>query len=121
MFKDGWFHWMALLAQGDKPAAPATDPFVMFMPLIIIGVLFYFMLIRPQRREQTVRQDMLKTLKKHDKVVTIGGMLGSIANISPDGDTVTVKVDDNTKITFQRSAIQRVLRTDEGAEQTTSA
>src|SRR5688500_15374088 len=105
MFEDAGAIWVAILAQAAKPAeepapaAQAADQFLWWLPMVAIGVLFYFMLIRPQRKEQVQRQDMLKALKKHDKVVTIGGIVGSIANVSADGETVTLKVDDNTRLT----------------------
>jgi preprotein translocase subunit YajC len=61
---------------------------------------------------------MLSALKKNDRVVTIGGMIGTVANITPDGQEVTLKVDDNTRIRMIRSSIQRVLSGDGEAEKT---
>lgn len=87
-----------------------------FLPFIAIAVIFYFLLIRPQRREQANRDAMLSALKKNDRVVTIGGMIGTVANISADGQEVTLKVDDNTRIRMIRSAIQRVMAS-EGEEE----
>ena len=99
-----------LLAAGDEKApAPGADSLMMFAPLIAIGIIFYFLLLRPQRREQASREAMLAALKKNDKVLTIGGVIGSVANISADNQEVTLKVDDNTRIKFIRSSIQRVL------------
>ena len=95
-----------LLAAGDDKAAPATDGLMMFAPLIAIGIVFYFLLLRPQRKEQASRESMLAALKKNDKVLTIGGVIGSVANISSDGQEVTLRVDDNTRIKFIRSSIQ---------------
>ena len=107
-----------LLAAGEEKAAPATDGWIMFAPLIVIGIIFYFLLLRPQRKEQASREAMLAALKKNDKVVTIGGVIGSVANISSDGQEVTLKVDDNTRIKFVRSSIQRVLSSEGDAEKT---
>jgi len=98
-----------LLAAGDEKAAPGTEGLMMFAPLIAIGIVFYFLLLRPQRKEQASLEAMLAALKKNDKVLTIGGVIGSVANISSDGQEVTLKVDDNTRIKFIRSSIQRVL------------
>ncbi|MBI3861554.1 MAG: preprotein translocase subunit YajC [Planctomycetia bacterium] len=81
----------------------------MFAPLILIAVVFYFLLLKPQRREQAARDAMLAALKKNDKVQTVGGILGTVANISDDGTEVTLKVDDNTRIKFTRGSIQRVV------------
>lgn len=91
----------------------------LLMPMLIIGVLWYFLLIAPQRREQAQKNERLKALKKNDKVVTIGGIIGVIANIEPEGNEVTLKVDENTRIKFLRTSIQTVLsedKTDEAAK-----
>lgn len=68
-------------------------------PFILMGGIFYFMLYRPQKQEQQKRQRMLDSLKKGDKVVTIGGMFGVITAISEKKVTLNVEVD------FARSAI----------------
>lgn len=83
-----------------------------FVPFIAIAIFFYFFVIRNQRREQSGRDAMLAALKKNDKVVTVGGIIASVANISPDGQEVTLKVDENTRIKFIRSSIQRVMSPD---------
>lgn len=108
----GW-----LLAQEEpKQQPPAGGEFAMFLPFAAIAVIFYFLLIRPQKREQAARESMLSALKKNDRVVTIGGMIGTIANITADGQEVTLKVDDNTRIRMIRSSIQRVLSAEGEAE-----
>lgn len=102
------FSWLLAQAeQGGKPQTP--DTITMMLPFLAIAVLFYFMLIRPQQREQANRKSMLNTLKKNDRVLTIGGILGTVANISEGGEEVTLKVDDNTRIKFKRSSIQQIL------------
>ena len=103
---------MWLLAAGDDKAPQGAEGFMMFAPLIAIGIVFYFLLLRPQRKEQASKDAMLAALKKNDKVLTIGGLIGSVANISSDGQEVTLKVDDNTRIKFVRSSIQRVMSSD---------
>jgi preprotein translocase subunit YajC len=105
-----------LLLGADDKGQQGADGFLMFAPLIAIGIVFYFLLLRPQRKEQASRESMLAALKKNDKVLTIGGVIGSVANISPDGQEVTLKVDDNTRIKFIRSSIQRVLSSETEAE-----
>ena len=91
-----------------KDAPP--PPWMQFLPFIAIGLFFYFILLRPQQAEQRRRKELLTTLKKNDKVVTTGGMIGTIADISSDGTRVTLRVDDNTRIKFLRSAIQEPLK-----------
>lgn len=104
---------LLMLAQGAEEAAK-TPPWVGFAPMVLIGVFFYLFLIRPQQRDAKRRQELLSTLKKNDKVYTSGGLIGTIAEISGDGQRVTLKVDDNTRIKFLRSSIQGIV--DEKAE-----
>lgn len=95
------------VANAAKDAPPA---WMQFLPFIAIGLFFYFILLRPQQAEQRRRKELLTTLKKNDKVVTTGGMIGTIADISSDGGRVTLRVDDNTRIKFLRSAILEPLK-----------
>lgn len=100
---------------GEQPAAGARkvqpDPpgWVQFLPLAFIGIMFYMILLRPQQKEQHRRRETLGSLKKSDKVVTTGGIVGTIADLSQDGRFVTLKVDDSTRIRFLRSAIHGLL------------
>ncbi|MFN0050904.1 MAG: preprotein translocase subunit YajC [Planctomycetales bacterium] len=105
-----WMTAVSLLAEEEQKngALPFAD-LIQFSPFILIIIVFYFLLIRPQRREQATRESMLAALKKNDKVVTIGGIIGTIANISADGQEVTLKVEDNTRLRVVRSSVQRVL------------
>lgn len=91
-----------------------TTPLSMLLPLAAIAFVFYLMIFRPQRREQKARQDMLATLKKNDRVVTTGGIYGVVANVRPEADEVTIKVDEatNTKLKVTLSSIARVTRDD---------
>ena len=77
------------------------------MPLVLIVGIMYLFMIRPQQKKQKETQKMIDSLKKGDKVVTIGGIHGTIA--STKENTVLVKVDDNTKIEFNRTAIATVI------------
>ena len=84
-----------------------------FLPMIAIFAIFYFFLIRPQNKKQKETEKMIAALKKGDKVVTIGGIHWVIS--STKEKTVVVKVDDNTKIEFNRTAIATVV-TDKPAD-----
>jgi preprotein translocase subunit YajC len=72
-------------------------------PFVLMIVVFYFLLIRPQQKKTKTRNTMLKALKKGDKVVTIGGLHGTILEISDD--IVVLRVNDVTKLTFDRGSI----------------
>jgi preprotein translocase subunit YajC len=78
-----------------------------FLPFILIIVIFYFLIIRPQNKKQKETQKMLAAIKKGDKIVTIGGIHGVISTVREN--SVVVKVDDNTKVEFSRSAIATVV------------
>jgi preprotein translocase subunit YajC len=80
------------------------SPFALIIGMFLI---FYFLLIRPQQKKQKELKKMLESLKRGDKVVTIGGMWGSITDVKEK--TVIVKVDDNTKLEFSRDAIGQVV------------
>ena len=83
-----------------------SNMLVTLLPFILMFVIFYFLLIRPQQRKSRERNSMLRALKKGDKVTTIGGLHGTIHEITDD--TIVLKVNDVTKLTFDRSAINNV-------------
>jgi preprotein translocase subunit YajC len=78
-----------------------------FLPFVLIIGIFYFLIIRPQNKKQKETQRMLGALKKGDKIITIGGVHGVISTVRES--SVVVKVDDNTKVEFSRSAIATVV------------
>src|SRR5690554_3727878 len=113
--------WLAtnlipLVAQAEGgEAAPGLDlPF--FVPVIIIGILLYFLLIRPERKRSAETADLLKSLKKNDHIVTIGGIYGTIVNVQEGSDTITIRVDENTntKLRIRRSAVSAIVKDDDG-------
>lgn len=90
------------------------------VPFILIIFIFYFFLIRPQNKQRKKLDEMIAALKKGDKVVTIGGIHGVVS--SAKEKTVVVKVDDNCKIEFSRTAIANVENNASGeAKKDTSA
>ncbi|MDZ4815424.1 MAG: preprotein translocase subunit YajC [Verrucomicrobiota bacterium] len=108
--------YMALLAfTSTPPGTESTSPgWSSFVPIIFIFVAFYFVLIRPQMKKQKQTEQMVRNLKTGDKVVTVGGMLGTVASVK--NDTVVLKVAENVKLEFQKSAVSAVTTTkDSGA------
>jgi preprotein translocase subunit YajC len=79
------------------------------LAIVMIVVLGYFLVWAPERKKQRAYKDQLAAIKKNDRVVTIGGIYGVVANINREADKVTLKVDDNTKIDFTLGAISRVI------------
>jgi preprotein translocase subunit YajC len=98
-----------LLGQTTAPARPADSGLLQWFPLLAMGLIFYFLLIRPQGKEKKNRLAMLSAVKKNDRVVTIGGVHGTVVSVKEDEITLKVDESNNTKITFSRSAIQRVV------------
>ena len=112
-------HWVTSLLAQDEGKQAVPEMFGMMMPMLLIAVAFYFLLMRPQKREQAQREAMLAALKKNDRVLTIGGIIGTVANISQDGSEVTLKVEDTTRIRVIRSSIQRVMSAEGETEKAT--
>jgi preprotein translocase subunit YajC len=82
-----------------------VEGLMQFLPIILMFVLFYFLLIRPQKKRQNAVKEMQNSMKKGDKVVTIGGLHGTIDSID---DLKVVIKSDNAKLTFDRQAIREV-------------
>ena len=74
--------------------------------VIAMFAVLYFLMIRPQQKRQKKTNSMLSSLKKGDKVVTIGGLHGTVLEL--DNDTVVIRVNEATKMTFDRSAIRSI-------------
>ena len=76
-----------------------------FLPFLLIMVILYFFMLRPQAKKQKDKELMIANLSKGDKVITIGGIVGTISGFKEKGKLVTVKVDSNTTLTFNKSSI----------------
>jgi len=90
------------------------------MPLVLIFVLFYVLFILPQRKQQKQHQELLKTLKKGDEIVTSGGMFGTIAGFNERENTVYLKMSEGVKIEIQRSSIAGLRKTTASSDQQTT-
>ena len=88
------------------PQAQAGNPLMNLFPLVIIFVIFYFMLIRPQKTREKDHKKMLNNLNKNDDVVTTGGVYGTIVNVKDK--TVILRIDENVKIEIEKSSIAYV-------------
>ncbi|OUW78286.1 MAG: preprotein translocase subunit YajC [bacterium TMED217] len=76
-----------------------------FLPFLLIMVILYFFMLRPQAKKQKEKQAMISNLNKGDKVITMGGIIGTVSGFKEKGKIITLKVDNNTTLTFNRSAI----------------
>ena len=83
--------------------AAAGSPFGMMLPLLMVLAVFYFIVILPAKKQQKKKDAMVAALKKGDRVVTSGGIHGTVANV--ENDTIMVKVSENTKIRVSKAAV----------------
>ncbi|MFZ3086823.1 MAG: preprotein translocase subunit YajC [Methylotenera sp.] len=88
-------------------ATATTTDFTSFLPLIVIFVLFFFMIIRPQMKQAKEQRNMIAALQKGDEVVTSGGIVGKVTKVTEA--FVSVEIAPNTEITVQKHAIQSAL------------
>ena len=99
------------------PTEQAGNPLMqMLMPMAVVFLIFYFLVIKPEKDRQKSRTAMLASLKKNDNVVTTGGLHGTIVNIKTT--TVVLRVDDNVKMEFDKEAIAGLVKTDSAAATT---
>jgi preprotein translocase subunit YajC len=111
------FLWAQVAPQGQDAANQPPPPGGMFnwncllMGLLPLVLVYLMLMTKPQGRDAARNKEMLANLKKNDRVVTAGGIIGVIVNASPESDSVTVRVDEsnNTKLVILKSSIARVL------------
>ncbi len=107
--------WLFAQVEGQTGAkdgaAPGGGIAQLMLPFVAIFFLFYFLILRPQRRKESEHKALLEAIKKNDRVVTIGGIYGVVTNVQREADRVTIKVDEatNTKMDVTFSAIARVI------------
>jgi preprotein translocase subunit YajC len=85
------------------PSPEGQNPLVTFLPLILVFVIFYFFMIRPQVRKQKELTTYRSSLKKGDKIITTGGIYGRVTDVKDN--TVTVDVGDNILLKIDKSAV----------------
>ena len=99
-----------LLGQGAGDASPfgSLGP---VLPFLAIGILFYFMLIRPERRKRQEMDKLLDNLNANDQVITVGGVWGVVVNAQKGSEFITLRVDEGsgTKLRVLRTAVSRVV------------
>lgn len=97
-----------MLAQAGAPAPGGSRTFmVMMIYLVGFGLIFWFLILRPQRRVQQRHQEMVSALKRGDEVMTEGGIIGSVVHLAED--RITIKTAENTRVVVARPKIARVL------------
>lgn len=97
-----------LLSPPPTGGGESANPLLSFLPFILIFVIIYFLMMRPQIKKQKEKQKMLESLKKGDNVITMGGIHGKVVGFADEEKTVIVKVDDNVKLNIDKSAVNVV-------------
>jgi preprotein translocase subunit YajC len=112
----GLFSFVGLFAEAGEGAGNGAQPpgggiAQLMLPFVAIFFLFYFLIMRPQKRKDAEHKALLAAIKKNDRVVTIGGIYGVVMNVVREADRVTLKIDEatNAKIDVTFGAIARVI------------
>ena len=105
---------LAILAQGTQTQQP--NALVSFLPLLLIGVVFYFLLIRPQNQRRRAQMQLQAEIDVGDDIVTTAGIYGTVTEIDDDYGIVTIEVAPNTEIRIARAAIATRLMDDDELE-----
>jgi len=100
---------LIFLAMATSGQGSQGSPLAFLLPIILIFAIMYLLIFRPQAKKQKEHQLMIKNLQKGDRVVTAGGIFGTIAGIKEKENSVIVKVDENVKLEVARASIARVL------------
>tara|TARA_Y100000766_G_scaffold105457_1_gene90277 strand:+ start:29 stop:415 length:387 start_codon:yes stop_codon:yes gene_type:complete len=97
---------MIIIAQAPAPAPAQSGGFEMFLPMILMIVIFYFLLIRPQTKREKERKKMVEALKSGDSVVTRGGVIGTVQSVK--ADTVTIRSLES-KFELEKYSVERQI------------
>jgi preprotein translocase subunit YajC len=124
-------HLMLLLADATSGATPPAggtpqgggslfdNPIMFFLPVGI--VLFYFLFLRPARKQEQEKAALLTNTKKNDKIITHSGIYGTVVAVNEKEDEITVRVDDNVRLKMVKNSILRNLTNEEAAKEAKAA
>ena len=106
---------MGFLAQASD-SGQSGSALGVFVPLLVLGVLFYFLLIRPQQRRARAQRDLIASVEVGDEIMTAGGILGTVTAIDDDNELLTVEIAPNTNIRVVKRAVQQRYVEDGGGD-----
>ena len=95
------------LLSGPPPEGGGGGIASLFLPFLLVFIVFYFFIIRPQKKREDTRKTMIEAVKKGDRIVTIGGVHGTVTKV--DETSVLAQVDENVKLRFDKAAIASVV------------
>ena len=85
------------------PQQSAASPLIQLFPLVLIFVIFYFLLIRPQKQKEKEHQKMITGINKNDEIVTLGGIHGTVVNVKEK--TLILRIDENVKMEIDKNSV----------------
>ncbi len=94
-----------IYASTQGSAGGGSGGMLSILPFVLIMLILYFLMIRPQAKRQKEKRTMMEALKKGDRIVTIGGVHGTVVGLKNQGKIVVIKVDKNTNLTVVKSSI----------------
>lgn len=97
-------------AQGAQPGGGTANFIVQLFPFLVIMVIFYFLLIRPQQKQRREMQEMLNNIKEGDRIVTRGGLLGQVDKVEQDRGTLRIELGNGTKVRIRRDYVDQVVK-----------
>ena len=107
---------MLVTAAYAQDAGGAAGAFTSFVPLILIFAIMYFLLIRPQQKKVKEHQAMVAALRRGDRVVTQGGIIGKVVRVKEDDQEIDVEIAEGVKVAVVRSTVAQVLQKTEPAK-----
>jgi len=99
--------FVLMMAPAGEGAEGGGGGLIGFLPFILIFVIIYFLMIRPQAKKQKEQQKMIAEIKQGDNVVTIGGIHGTVSGVREQDNTLIIKINEGNKIIVDRSAVNR--------------
>jgi preprotein translocase subunit YajC len=112
---------LGILAQANGDAGSGASQLAAFLPLLLMGVIFYFLLIRPQNQRRRAQMQMQAELEVGDEIVTTAGIYGTVTEIDEDYGIVTLEVAPGMEVRFARAAVAQRLVEDEELDEVEEA
>ncbi|WP_039458406.1 preprotein translocase subunit YajC [Candidatus Jidaibacter acanthamoebae] len=100
---------VAFAADATSAATQQPSMLTSFAPLVLIMVVFYFLLIRPQQKKMKEHQGMLNKISKGDKIVTSGGIFGQVVKVEENSNYLVVEIAENVKVKIKRESVSEVI------------
>lgn len=104
------YSFLLLMGASGTGGGQGGNPILGFLPLILIVFVMYFLMIRPQAKRQKEHKAMVEQLQKGDKILTSGGIVGTVAGIKEKESLLIVKIADNVKVELSRNSVAQVFK-----------